>query len=348
MSMYNAVNAYIKKSLNNKDIAYSHLTGNGATTELEAKLCSSYGAKHALCVDSATNGLMYLLLAIGLQRCEILTTPLSFGGTIAGAMYLGCKFHFADIDQNLNIDPKSVEKILYENRKIKCVLAVDFAGNPHNMNDLYDICDRYGVWHFTDAAQSMGCVCSNAPKLNDAIVVSFGSGKTVFAGGEGGAIMTNNTELYNMLLLICQHPHRQEHDLGIGYSNEFSLNGRIHPIAAILANESLEKGIELAKVKRAIYLNALRTISTFESVEYIPEQHNSAFYHCPIVVNNPNLFDIEFKKAFLSDDFYYSKAPFVLLPAQLTRIRKNRIIKSFHCKNAENLLSKLYLLHLLK
>lgn len=347
MSMYNTIETYIQNSQDNKAVSYSHLAGNGATTELEAKLCSLYGAKHALCVDNATNGLMYLLLAAGMQRCEIITTPLTFGGTIAGAMSLGCKFHFADIDKNLNIDPKSVEKILSDNHKIKCLLAVDFAGNPHNMKAIYDICDRYGVWHFTDAAQSIGCLYSNVPQLNDAIVVSFGSGKTIFAGGEGGAIITDNTGLYNQLLYICQHPHRQERDMGIGYSNEFSLNGRIHPIAAILANELFEKGLEQIRIKRAKYLNVLKTMSVFKSVEYIPEQYASTFYYCPVAINNSDLFAEEFMNTMLSDDFNYSKAPFVLLPTQLTRIRKERIIKSCDCKNAKNLLNKLHLLHLM-
>lgn len=347
MSMYNAIENYINEIQSGKAaIAYSHLAGNGATAALEAKLCSLYGAKHALCVDSATNGLMYLLLAAGLQRSEILTSSLSYGGTIAGAIILNCKFHFADIDKNLNINPKSVERILSENHKIKCVLAVDFAGNPHNMEYIHNICDYYGLWHFTDAAQSLGAdINKNMTQFNDAIVISFGSGKAVSAG-EGGAIITNNTELYNQLLLMCQHPHRQERDLRIGYSNEFALNGRMNPIAAILANESFEKGLESVQFKRVKYLNALNCISNFKSVDYIPKQQDSAFYYSPIMIDDPQLFSCEFKDSILCDDFRYSKAPFILLPTLLKYTMEKKKIKSCDCNNAELLLNKLYLLHL--
>ncbi len=346
MSMYNTIENYISNSQSSKSIAYSHLAGNGAVANLEAKLCSLYGAKHALCVDSATNGLMYLLLAAGLQSCEILTTSLSFGGTIAGAMTLGCKFHFADLDDNLNIDVKSVEKILSANPHIKCVLPVDFAGNPHDMKSIHEVCDQYGIWHFTDAAQSLGAICEGTAQFNDALVVSFGSGKAIYAGGEGGAIITDNSELYDRLLLICQHPHRQERDLGIGYSNEFSLNGRMHPIAAILANDLFETGLEQIEAKRAKFLKALSIISEFRSIDFVPEQKDSAFYHCPVFVKDSELFVQEFDDSQMLNDFHYSRAKFVLLPTQLNRLQKDRLIKSCDCIRAEDLLDRLYLLHL--
>ena len=108
MSMYNEHNKMISE--------WAHLAGNGSVAELEGRLSSMYGAKYCLCVDSATNGLMYLLLAAGLKRREILTSPLGFGGTLAGALTLDCKIHFADIDETLNISPDVSREIL-ENSK---------------------------------------------------------------------------------------------------------------------------------------------------------------------------------------------------------------------------------------
>ena len=117
--MYNHIEEYISKSLSDGEYALTHWAGNGAVAALEDKLRSHYRAKHVLCVDSATNGLMYLLLTAGLKRSEIITTPLTYGGTIAGALSLECKFHFADIDISLNINPDSVREILKESKKIK-------------------------------------------------------------------------------------------------------------------------------------------------------------------------------------------------------------------------------------
>ena len=79
LAILHEIEKYLTDAESDKATAYSHLAGNGATAALEAKLCSLYGAKYALCVSSATNGLMYLLMAAGLQKSDILTKPLSFG-----------------------------------------------------------------------------------------------------------------------------------------------------------------------------------------------------------------------------------------------------------------------------
>lgn len=95
------------------------------------------------------------------------------------------------------------------------------------------------------------------PNHSDAMVVSFGTGKTVSAGGEGGANITDNLELYQKLVSICQYPHRQERDCGIGLSSELALNGRIHPIAAIIANETFENGLQELAQKRKVMIDVL-------------------------------------------------------------------------------------------
>lgn len=348
MSMFKRINEYIKDSTSSPDVAFAHLAGNGAIAELENHLCSFYGAKHALCVDSATNGLMYLLLAAGLKRSEILTTTLTYGGTIAGALYLGCSFSFSDIDESLNISPTSVLEILKKRPRIKAIIAVDFGGQPHQMQAIHNICEDYGLWHFVDAAQSMGAEYphTNIAALNDAMVVSFGSGKTIFAGGEGGAIITNNTDLYNRLVSTCQHPHRQEKDLGIGMSHEFALNGRMHPVAAILACEYFFPNMMDLRERRESFNKALSVLESFDSISSTLIHSGSTFYHCPFVVEDPWRFEKEFKYSGLELGYYYTKASFVTLPEQLQRIGMKRKIKDYNCPILETIINKLYLLHL--
>lgn len=346
MSTYSTIEKYIKDAQSCKSIAYNHLAGNGATASLEARLCSHYGAKHALCVDSATNGLLYLLLATDLQRKEIITTPLTWGGTIAGALSMGCKFHFADVDKRtLNISPKSIAECLQKNKKIKAVIAVDFAGNPHDTASIHKICEKFGIWHFVDAAQSMGAIYDgiNPIELCDAMVVSFGSGKVVF-GGEGGAIITNNSDLYAKLLSICQHPHRQERDCGIGMSTELALNGRIHPLAAIMANENFESGLVAIDEKRKKMKTILVQLGMLNSVSTIICHQNGTFYHSLFFAENESVLQSEFFKSSLSNQFGCRKTSFVPLPNQICRIGKRTLIKTYNNPFIEATLSKLYML----
>lgn len=346
MSMYSEhKNEHLGKIISE----WAHLAGNGAIAELENKLCTLYGAKHCLCVDSATNGLMYLLLATGVKQSEILTSPLGFGGTLAGALTLDCKIHFADIDETLNISPDASRDILGKNRDIKAVIAVDYAGNPHKMVDLHKVCQDYGVWHFVDAAQSLGVYYgrSDVSHYNDAMVLSFGAGKRISAGGEGGAIITDNTELYNRLVSTCQHAHRQERDLGIGMSHEFALNGRMHPIAAILACASFDEGLAQIQERRSSFFGALHTLSSFESVSSTFSQASSAFYHCPFLVNNVNLFNEEFERSCISSDFYYT-LPGIPLSLQMELNGLKRRIKSSDCPELDKIKINLYSLHKIK
>lgn len=347
MSTSDKIKNYIKTALADTSYAYAHLAGNGAIAELERKLCAFYHSEYALCVDSATNGLMYLLMATRLERSEILTTPLSYGGTIAGALSLDCKMHFSDIDKMLNICPESSQSILHNNPKIKAVIAVDFAGNPHNISALNSVCHEFGIWHFVDAAQSLGAEYNvqNIAQLCDAMVVSFGSGKTIFAGGKGGAIITNNAKLYNCLVSICQHAHRQERDLGIGLSNEFALNGGIHPLAATLACELFEANLSALNVRRQIMNNALRELSTFKSVSSICTRIESTLYHCPFIVKNAELFEKEFLDSILKAHYHYREAPFTPLSLQMYNAGFKRKVKSAFFPRLEHIIDKIYVLH---
>lgn len=320
---------YTQTVRDDNNYACCHWAGNGPVAELEEKLCSLYGAKHALCVDSATNGLLYLILAYGLNKREIMTTPLSFGGTIAGALSVGCTFSFTDVDYSLNIDPMSVLEVLKMRPKTKAIIAVDYGGNPHQMKAIHAICKEHGLIHIVDAAQSLGAKYphENIAAYNDAMVVSFGAGKAISSGGEGGAIITNNSELYEKLLSTCQHAHRQERDLGIGVSHEFALNGRIHPIAALFASENFQSGLLEKQRERELYLGALSILGSFDSVSSTFFQQDSAFYHCPFLVKDADLLETEFKESDFSRKYYITKPTLQSLPSQLIKLGLKRKIK---------------------
>ena len=177
------------------------------------------------------------------------------------------------------------------------------------------------------------------------MVVSFGIGKTVSAGGEGGAIITNNLELYQKLMSICQHPHRQERDCGIGLSSELALNGRIHPIAAIIANETFESGLQELIQKRKVMIDVLDSLSRLKSVSCILNQNGGTFYHSLFIVENECNFKKEFANSPLADEYYYTKACFVPIPEQLLRIGEEYRIGLYDEDNLEKMLKQLYLLH---
>lgn len=276
-----AVYDFVSKSTGNGSSGFVHLCGTGAVAELEAKLRIHYGMNHALCVSNGSLGLMTIAVALGLRDTAFITTPSTYGASIAGWLLLGNKPVFADIDpMTLTLEPGSVEKAI--TRDTKAILSVDIFGNPCDMAGLRRIADEHGLWYIADCAQSLGARrdSKQSGSLADALVVSFTVGKPLFAG-EGGAILTNNTALYNRLLWFSQHPLRQRRELGLRLDNEFAINARIHPLAAIWANSVFEQSLEAVTVRRQGYfelIKALNQIGLTEEIRFVEDSIEPTFF----------------------------------------------------------------------
>lgn len=229
-----------------------HLCGAGSVAALEKRLEEFYGVRHALCVSSATAGLLALALALELRGAQFVTTPYTYGGSVAGWLLLGNRPVFADINPlTLTLDAESAGRSVTS--ETKALLAVDIYGNPADGEALRRLAGERGLWYIADCAQSFGARRAGRPAgvLADACVISFTSGKTLFAG-EGGAVLTDDTALYEKLVWHTQHPHRQRRDLGLALRNEFAFNARIHPLAALWADAVFDDTVARLRRHQAI------------------------------------------------------------------------------------------------
>ncbi len=214
------------------DLFHSQLSGVGVVHELERRFADYYGKRYALAVANATLGLYAVSMALDLSGREVVTTPLSWGGTIAGALAVGARVRFSDVDsRTLALCADEVAKA--RRPRTAAVLAVDFHGVPADDEALRRVADEFGWWYIHDAAQSFGAQIHGRPAGSCAhvIVTSLSAGKGLSAG-EGGVIMTDDADLYARLVWLTQHPDRQKRDLGFAATNEFALNMRINPLAA--------------------------------------------------------------------------------------------------------------------
>jgi len=246
-----------------------HLQGTGAVAELEKQLREHYKMPYALAVSSGSSGLLGLALAIGLRDAEFIAPAYGYGATLGPWLTLGNRVRFADVDRStLGLDPASAKDRLTDDTK--AILAVDLFGVPADMRAIRQLADDGGLWYIADAAQSLGAWRDGVPagSLADAVVVSFTYGKTVF-GGEGGAVITRNRDLYEKLIWYTQHPDRQRRELGLGLANEFGLNCRIHPVAAKWANESFKRDLEYVSGKRDRCFEAIDLLNAIGCTETI-------------------------------------------------------------------------------
>ena len=135
-------------------------TGLGYKTEIfEASFKEYTNFQNAHFVSSATAGLQIALKVLKdtnkwKNKDEIITTPLTFVSSNHAILYNNLKPIFADVDDQLCLDPKSVKSLI--NKKTKAIMYVGVGGNMGQYNEIRKICDEYGLKLILDAAHMMG------------------------------------------------------------------------------------------------------------------------------------------------------------------------------------------------
>ena len=238
-----------------------YLTCGPKIEEAEEKLCEITGAKHAVLVSNGTAALHATMYAAGIKKDdEVITTPITFAASANCVLYCGGKPVFADINpETYNIDPADIERKITKNTK--AVVAVDFTGQAVEVEKIRKICDKNNLFFIEDAAHSLG-TCYNGKSvgsLADMTEFSFHPVKTCTAG-EGGAITTNDDELYKRLVLFRTHGITRVQDWmdkeseGGWYYQEIDLgyNYRMTDIQAALLCTQLDKLGMFAKRRKEL------------------------------------------------------------------------------------------------
>jgi UDP-4-amino-4,6-dideoxy-N-acetyl-beta-L-altrosamine transaminase len=190
------------------------LTQGQATGQFEADLAAFVGARFAVAVSNATAGLHLTMAALDLGPGEGITTPITFVATANAMAYSGLTPVFADIDaETLNLSPTATRAAMTDRTRV--IAPVHFAGRPVEMSTFGEIAAETGVCIVEDAAHAIGSEHEHG-KVGDcrhsaATVFSFHPVK-MMTTGEGGAVTTNDPELYERLLLLRSHGITRELD----------------------------------------------------------------------------------------------------------------------------------------
>src|SRR5215472_10395832 len=138
-----------------KVLSTPFLTSPGVGKQVEAQLCESFQTKHALLVNSWTNGAIATLLALGVgSGDEVIVPAMTFVATANVAELLGAKPVFVDVDETtLMLTPNGVARALTP--KTRAVIPVHLYGQMCDIPALRAaIADRPEVAIIEDAAHS--------------------------------------------------------------------------------------------------------------------------------------------------------------------------------------------------
>ncbi|MFN7054342.1 DegT/DnrJ/EryC1/StrS family aminotransferase [Hyphomonas sp.] len=177
-------------------------------TELEKQLAAWCGAKHAVSCANGTDALALALMAWQLKPGEAVFCPsFTFVATAQVVPWLGAVPVFVDIlPDTYNMDPASLEaaiaRVKAEGKlKPKVVIAVDLFGQPADYPAIRAICDREGMKLIADTAQGYGCTLDGRHPTDwaDIATTSFFPAKPLGCYGDGGAIVTNDSALAELI-----------------------------------------------------------------------------------------------------------------------------------------------------
>ncbi len=292
------------------------LTQGPKAQEFEETLKAKFGAEHCCAVANGTAALHLTALGLGWQPGDIIiTTPITFLASSNCIVYSGATPDFVDIDPvSYTIDPNKLEEKVktyhVDGKKVRAVVAVDYAGHPCDWEALQVIADKYELQLVDDNCHALGASYRGdtqfAVKYADAVIQSYHPVKH-FTTGEGGAVLTNDLDLDERVRRLRTHGITKDPDLlgrndGPWYYEMYELgyNYRITDFQCALGISQLNKLDDFVKRRREIasqYDEAFRQDNRFitpavtEAVQHAYHLYPLQIKFAEIGLDRKELFD---------------------------------------------------------
>ncbi len=193
--------------------AHCQFINGPEVAEFEAKLAEFCGARYAVGCASGTDALMLVLMAKGIGPGDAVICPaFTFCATAEVVVLLGATPVFADVDAaTFNLDAASLKRAVATARrhdlKPKAVIPVDLFGLPADYDALLSVAKAENLFVLDDAAQALGATYKGRKlgALAPATATSFFPAKPLGCYGDGGAILTDDADLVEVLKSLRVH-----------------------------------------------------------------------------------------------------------------------------------------------
>ncbi len=251
------------------------LTKGPLVIEFEKKFASFTGTKHCVMVNSGSsaNLLMAYSLLEGnyLKNKKVVVPAISWITTLSPFLQFGFDVFLCDSNNvNLGLDTQKLEEIFIKEKPALLIL-VHVLAHLNDMEEINRLCEKYDVLLIEDACEALGTSDINGKKAGN---LSLAGSFSFYYGHhistiEGGAVTTNDTKLYNLMLSIRSHGWSRDVDSNFKeeWKKEFNIddvrefytfyypgfNLRSTDLNAFIGISQLDKMDEIIKVRENNY-----------------------------------------------------------------------------------------------
>lgn len=216
--------------------------------DFEANLAAYTGATYAIGVGNATDAIQIGLMAGGVGHGdEVIFCSHTMVATAAAIHFAGATPVPVENGPDHLIDPKAIEPAITPSTK--AIMPTQLNGRTADMDAVMAIAEKYGLEVYEDAAQALGSKFKGkcAGTFGKASAISFYPAKVLGCFGDGGAVLTNDEEIYRNILSLRDHGRDET-----GEVVRWGLNSRLDNIQAALLDYQLKDYQKVIDRRRAI------------------------------------------------------------------------------------------------
>ena len=251
------------------------ITMGPKTMEFEDRFREYIGSRNAISMNSCTACLHLALKAIGLKEGdEVIVPTITFTATAEVITYFNARPVLVDVDrETCNIDINEIEKKI--TKSTKAIIPVHYAGQPCDMDEIFDIAKKYNLFVIEDAAHAIPASYKERKigTLGDMTCFSFYATKPLTTG-EGGMVTTENDIWADKLKILRLHGISK--DAWKRYTNEGSWYYEVVDAGYKYNTTDLHAALGLAQLKKVDWMYELR--------EEISGKYSEAFRHLHEVI----------------------------------------------------------------
>ena len=244
------------------------LTEYKKTREFEKIIADYIGAKYVSVVSNGTVSLMIALMALGIRgEDEVIVPDFTMIASANSVVLAGAKPILVDIDpKNLCLDLEETKKAITE--RTKAIMLVTVCGRYPKIEEFVKFCQENNLFLIEDAAQSLGSKYKgkHLGTFGEVGSLSFSMPK-IITTGQGGALITNNEELYQKILKIKDFGRAKS---GVDYHEIIGYNFKFTDLQAIIGIEqvkTLNWRVQRKKEIYQLYQDLLKGVSEIEFID---------------------------------------------------------------------------------